>query len=167
MSERGLRPAREGQVLNGYLLDTNHCSRLLEGHPVIVERLDKLGGARVVTCVIVRGELIFMAQRSEHPVVNEARVRDFLAAIGVYLVDAAAADVYGKLKAAVIGHFGPRNKTRRRKTKIEEIGFQENDLWIAAIAKRHGLVVVSADRDFERMAEAGDLSIEKWWSPEA
>ena len=153
--------------MNGYLLDTNHCSRLIEGDPRIVERLEKLGGALVVTCVIVRGELIFMAHRSEHRVVNEARVREFLGGIGVYALDAAAADVYGKLKAAIIAHFGPRKKAQRRKTKIEEIGFQENDLWIAAIAKSHGFVVVSADSDFERIAEAEDLSIEKWWSPGA
>ena|SRR5438105_2712119 len=167
MSERGLRPERESQVLNGYLLDTNHCSRLLDGHPAVVEQLGRLGGSVVVTCVIVQGELIFMAHRSEQRAVNEARVREFLEGLRVYAVDGAVADVYGELKAAIIGHFGPRKKAQRRRIKIEEIGFQENDLWIAAIAKRYGFIVVSADSDFERMAEVGDLSVEKWWSPGA
>ena len=76
--------------------------------------------------------------------------------------DDEAADVYGQLKAAVLDRFGPREKAKRRKAKTERLGFSENDMWIAAIARRRGLTVVSADSDFQRIAEAVDLTIETW-----
>src|SRR5258708_2807180 len=130
-----------------------------------MRRLKELGDAPVVTCVIVQGELMFMAHKSEYRHANEARIRAFLRGIAVYPVDQAAADLYGKIKAAIIEHFGPSRKAQRKKTEVQAIGFQENDLWIAAIAKRHGFVVVSADTDFSRVAQVEDLLIEKWWSP--
>jgi tRNA(fMet)-specific endonuclease VapC len=47
-----------------YLLDTNHSSKLLDGHPDLIRRLEYLENAYVCTCVIVQGELRFMAERS-------------------------------------------------------------------------------------------------------
>jgi predicted nucleic acid-binding protein len=40
-----------------YLLDTNHCSYLLEKHPAITQKLVDLGETPVATCVIVRGKV--------------------------------------------------------------------------------------------------------------
>ncbi|MGD2092284.1 MAG: PIN domain-containing protein [Candidatus Aminicenantes bacterium] len=45
------------------------------------------------------------------------------------------------------------------------MGFSENDLWIAAIAKRNDLIIVSADNDFKRMKEALDILIVSWYNP--
>jgi len=149
-----------------YLLDTNHCSRLLQGHPAIINTLKELGETPIATCVIVRGELIFMAQKSERKAENLHQVHQFLNDILVYPVDDETADIYGKLKAAIIDRFGPKSKAQRRKAETTKLGFSENDLWIAAIAQRYGLIIVSADSDFERMKEVEELSIEKWWSPE-
>jgi len=42
------------------------------------------------------------------------------------------------------------------------LGFQENDLWIAAVAKRYGLTLVSADRDFSRLSPLGNIAVENW-----
>jgi len=38
--------------------------------------------------------------------------------IRVYSVDAETADIYGKLKAEIIDHFGPKAKAKRRHIKI-------------------------------------------------
>jgi tRNA(fMet)-specific endonuclease VapC len=40
-----------------YLLDTNHCSRIIFGEPEIVQQLQLHSEAGVATSVIVRGEL--------------------------------------------------------------------------------------------------------------
>lgn len=145
-----------------YLLDTNHSSHLIAGHPSIVERLAVLGDVPVATCAIVRGELVFMVHKSERKQENLRQIQAFFDEIDVFPVDDQVADIYGHLKAAIINHFGPREKAKRRKAKIENLGFSENDLWIAAVAKRHGYTVVSCDSDFERLKEIGGLEVESW-----
>jgi tRNA(fMet)-specific endonuclease VapC len=149
-----------------YLLDTNHCSRLLQGHPAIINKLQELGEAPIATCVIVRGELIFMAHKSERKAENLHQVYQLLNEILVYSIDDKTADIYGKLKATILDRFGPKDKAQRRKAETTKLGFSENDLWIAAVAKRYGLTIVSSDSDFERLKEVEELSLEKWWSPE-
>ena len=69
-------------------------------------------------------------------------------------------------KLAILDRFGPREKAKRRKTETTQLGFSENDLWIAAIARRYALTIVSADDDFERIKQVEDISVERWWSPE-
>jgi len=43
-----------------------------------------------------------------------------------------------------------------------KLGFGENDLWIAAIAKQFQLIVVSSDKDFERIREVENICLESW-----
>jgi tRNA(fMet)-specific endonuclease VapC len=148
--------------LSGYLLDTNHCSFLLKGHPSLIRKMDDLGDAPAATCVIVEGELVFMAHKSDHPSANAQRVSQFLRGIEVLPLDRDTADRYGELKAAVLERFGPREKARRKRTRLAELGFQENDLWIAAVAQRHGLTLVSADSDFARLSRLSDIAVENW-----
>lgn len=149
-----------------YLLDTNHYSRLLQGHPAMIRKLRQLRDTPVATCVIVRGELIFMAQKSEQKAENLHQVHQFLNDILVYPIDDETANIYGAIKAAILEHFGPREKAKRRKIETTQLGFSENDLWIAAIARRYALTVVSADDDFERIKQVEELSVERSWSPE-
>ena len=48
-----------------YLLDTNHCSKLMDGEPTVTQHLAALSGVLIATSVIVQGELLFMAERSD------------------------------------------------------------------------------------------------------
>ena len=148
--------------MNGYLLDTNHCSFLLKGHPSLIRKLEDLGDAPAATCVIVQGELVFMARKSDHPSANAERVGQFLRGIEVLPLDRDAADRYGELKAAVLERYGPREKVKRRRAQLRELGFQDNDLWIAALAERYELILVTSDSDFERLSHVGSFAIENW-----
>jgi tRNA(fMet)-specific endonuclease VapC len=145
-----------------YLLDTNHCSLAILGNTEVLNRLAKIGGSTIATCAIVQGELVDMAERSQRQESNLTLVRNFLRGIYIYNIDQETANVYGQLKAAVFNQFAPKEKNKRRKTKITDLGFGENDLWIAAIALQHNLTLVSADSDFQRIQEVKTLPIESW-----
>lgn len=64
-----------------YLLDTNHCSRLIFGEPIICHKVEQIGESLMATNLIVAGELIFMAQKSEYKDENFAKVTSFLSDI--------------------------------------------------------------------------------------
>ena len=145
-----------------YLLDTNHCSRVLGGDERVMRRIDEVDPASVATSVIVRGELIYMAHNSDRVAENLSVVNSFIQGIQVYHVDGAVARRYGELKATLLARFGPKERTKRRRTSTVDLGFDENDLWIAATAMRFGLIVVSSDRDFARIAGATLLAHESW-----
>lgn len=148
-----------------YLLDTNHCSRIVEGDVQVLARMRQLGTAPVSTSFITRGELLYMCHNSDRREENIARISAFLDGIHLYLVDLETIEEYARLKAALVKHFGPREKAKRRTATTRDLGFDDNDLWIAAVALRHSLTVVSADTDFTRIREVSPLSLESWWSP--
>ncbi len=71
-----------------------------------------------------------------------------------------------QLKADILERFGPQEKALRRKITISKLGFSDNDLWIASVAKRYDVTIVSADNDFQRLKDVEELSLETWWSPD-
>ncbi|NEU80180.1 type II toxin-antitoxin system VapC family toxin [Nostoc sp. UIC 10630] len=144
------------------LLDTNHCSAIILGEPNVIRRIAEVGELNIATCVIVQGELTYMMENSAKRETNLARLKEFLADIRIYSVTEDTASIYGQLKAALMRQFGPKDKSKRRKTQITDLGFDENDLWIAALALQYSFTVVSADRDFQRIIQVTALSVESW-----
>ena len=149
-----------------YLLDTNCCSKILKKDPVVIEKLEALDDTIPSICVIVRGELMFMAFNSKREKENLEMVRSFMNEFDIYPLDDETADIYGKLKTGLMKKFGPKETSKRSKTKIHDLGVDDNDLWIAAVAKQHGLTIVSEDKDFLRIAEIDStIRIENWIIP--
>lgn len=143
-----------------YLLDTTHCLDLIWGF--LDEKLNLLDRALISTSVISGGELIFGAYKSEQVDENIKEVFDFLMDIIVYEVDNETAVIYGKLKNAVLEHFGPKDRRKRRGFKLDALGIKDNDLWISAVAIQHNLILVSADSDVMRLNGIEGLRVENW-----
>lgn len=120
-----------------YLLDTNAISDLMRAEPRIevwMAGLDKADS--VVTCTIVRGEILFGIARlptGKRRTELEAAGNQFLAVIGCEPIPEKAADLYAILKL-----------TRQQRG----LSLDENDLWVAATALALGATLVSRDSDF-------------------
>jgi tRNA(fMet)-specific endonuclease VapC len=145
-----------------YLLDTNHCSALILGESAIASRIRQVRASQIAISAITEGELLYMAENSEKVIENLAVINEFLEDMSVYDVDSFTSSIYAKLKAKVMTRFAPKERSKRRKTKISDLGIGENDLWIASTAIANSLTIVSADRDFMRIKEAWDFSLETW-----
>ena len=122
-----------------FLFDTNAVSDFMDRNPMVDQHLAAVApGDRVVTSVIVRGEILYGLERLPRGTRRDALSSKAIAALSGMPcegVPPAAADHYGRLKAAA----------ERR-----GIAFDENDLWIAATALTIGAIVITRDADFYR-----------------
>jgi tRNA(fMet)-specific endonuclease VapC len=125
-----------------YLLDTNVAIRLLNQEIAITSR--RGSDLEMFLSLVVVGELLFGAKLSSQPALNRARIDGLSELCPVVPQDLATADHYGSLKADL----------RRKGRPIPD-----NDIWIAACALRHGLILATNDQHFDQVE---DLKIESW-----
>ncbi len=120
-----------------YLLDTNAVSDLMRAAPGIETWIAGLDdGDRVVTCTIVRGELLFgigKLPEGRRRAELEETGHQFLASLLCEPVPERAGDFYAVIKRARQQH---------------GLSLDENDLWIAATALSLDATLVSRDGDF-------------------
>lgn len=132
-----------------YLLDTNAISDLMRSAPRIENFMAGLSQAdRVVTCTIVRGEILFGIARvppGRRRTELEEAGRQFLTAVRCEPVPEHAGDFYAAVKLA---------RQQRGLT------LDENDLWVAATALALGATLVSRDRDFGRIDGLAVVALE-------
>ena len=102
-----------------------------------------------------------MVEKSTRKTENEKNVNDFLNNIDVLPIDEDTACTYGKMKNSIVQKYGP--KKERAHISMEKLGISDNDLWIASVALKNNLTVVSRDGGFFRIKEANsDLKYETW-----
>ena len=123
-----------------YLLDTNAISDLMRENPQITARLRASSGSdRVVTSVIVRGEILHGLLRmpaGKRKDLLQVKAVALFASIPCEAVPEPAATHYAQIKAA---------------QQAMGLSLDENDLWIAASASTIGCTVVSKDADLHRV----------------
>lgn len=128
-----------------YLLDTNAISDLMRAAPQVESWMAGLDSRdRIVTCAIVRGEILFGISRlpeGRRRAELEQTGHQFLTAFHCEPVPERAGDFYAAIKLA-----------RQRRG----LALDENDLWVAATALALDAALVSRDRDF---AQIDDLSV--------
>lgn len=145
-----------------YLLDTNHCSYIINGNAQVINALNNRESSSIGISIITYAELLYMTEKSEKSGQNRVAIEAFLTHVDLYFIDEETAVIYSKIKAALFDRFGPKDKNKRRRTRMSDLGFTDHDLWIAATAMQHGLTLVSADSDFQRINQVQPFSWVSW-----
>ncbi len=129
-----------------YLIDTNHASAFMGNKQPITERITELakGGVRFNLSVTIVGELYYAVYASSHQQRNMTNLNHLLNRIVVLHFDSIAAEEYGRIKAELKAKGRPIPGT---------------DAQIAAVARIHNLVVLSADR---HLGFVDNLQVENW-----
>src|SRR5689334_9401733 len=102
MPGTGLCNPFKGQVLSMYLLDTNHCSGILQADRQVTARAREVGNDQLSIAFVVAGELRYMAENSDRPTENRLRIDTLIGDFGLYYVDDQTIDEYARLKAALV-----------------------------------------------------------------
>lgn len=125
-----------------YLLDTNIAIPLMAGDQGVADQLATADA--VFMCCVVLGELYFGAHKSARARENLDRVERLAAASTVLSCDAETARVYGRIK----------DQLRAKGRPIPE-----NDIWLAAVAVQHTLILVTRD---DHYAHVEQLNTTRW-----
>jgi len=125
-----------------FLLDTNIVIALLQGDATVLSNLDQ--APEVFIPAVALGELFFGAAKSGRPSENTDKVERFATGRAIVSCDLDVAREYGRLKQ----HLKQKGRP-----------LPENDIWIAAMARHHGMVLVTRDRHFQDVA---DLRTSDW-----
>ncbi len=165
--------------MRGYLLDTCivclwHETNRPE-YPRIGSRIRALpSGAPLRISVITLGEIEYghrcVSSSDSEP---QAQFKKFVHEKFPVVLDIKPSTVkyYGELRAEVFKKFAPAESRRKglRPEQLvdpassQELGIQENDLWIAALAYEHNLVLVTHDKMIRvRDVASGMVDFEDW-----
>ena len=125
-----------------YLLDTNIVIGMLTGDTAIEEKMQN--GNNLFLASPTVGELYYGAQKSNKVAENFHRVNVFVEEHIFLPCDLETAQWYGIIK----------EQLRRKGRPIPN-----NDIWIAAIAMQHDLILVTRDAHFD---EVESLQTEYW-----
>jgi len=129
-----------------YLFDTDHAVALPRNHPAIHSKIDVLPNeVDLYTSVITAAELFYGAYGAKDAARRVEEVKRFLADVEILGLDLEGSEIYGTLKA-------------RLRAQGQLIA--DNDLYIASIALRHDLILLTGNvRHYERVP---GLRLETW-----
>jgi tRNA(fMet)-specific endonuclease VapC len=129
-----------------YLLDSDVFSLMVSGRDEpINQRMGKLTAGQATLSVITTGEFFYGVAHQAISALRNERAQRLIDFLGVMPLDADVAQTYGSIRAVL-------------RAKGTPIG--PNDLWLAAQAKTHGLIMVTRNgREFKRVK---GLKVEGW-----
>jgi tRNA(fMet)-specific endonuclease VapC len=116
------------------ILDTNTLSALAEGDEKLLPVL--LPHSRHHIPVIVSGEYRYGLKRSRERAVREQWLDELEACSDILEVDTETSRYYAQVREELRGIGKP---------------IPENDVWIAALSRQHGLEIVTRDSHFEHV----------------
>ncbi|HON80454.1 MAG TPA: type II toxin-antitoxin system VapC family toxin [Spirochaetota bacterium] len=129
-----------------YYLDTNICVYFLKGlHQSIVENIKKINPGNIKIPSIVKAELLYGAQKSQHKTKNLTNINRFLEPFDIIPFDDDCAITYSKIRASM-------------ELKGTIIG--PNDYIIAAtVVAKNGILVTNNTKEFQKVK---NLKTENW-----
>jgi tRNA(fMet)-specific endonuclease VapC len=132
-----------------YLLDTNHCSYIQQKRPELLNHLRSLPpDAVIMTSVVTQGELLagiaLIKDDARKAKLKQVYTEIMTILADILVIDSQVAQAYAEIFADL----------RRNGTPIPT-----NDLWIAAIAKAHNLILTTNDEHFQHV---NGLQTEDW-----
>jgi len=132
-----------------YLLDTNHLGEAIGRVSLVRDRIQqkRRHGHRFVVCPHVLCELEAGIQDSEHEAEMRRQLRLVRAIARLWPIDEQATRDYGSIFLEL---------TRRGRQ------LSQTDIVLAALARRHRMILLTTDRDFEALP---DLQLEDWTLP--
>lgn len=119
-----------------YLVDTTWIIDYLRGHQDTIQRLQAYRAEGLAVAIVSLAELYEGVFRSRSPADNETILKYFLTGVTVLSIDEEVCIIFG-----------------REMARLRQAGMAvgDMDVLIAATAIRHGLTLLTADRDFERV----------------
>lgn len=117
-----------------YLLDSNIIIDVFRGEAKTVERISLT--QKLFVPVVVIGELYYGAYKSNQITRRIAEVKQLEELVTILNVTPVTSQLYGEIKQRLYAKGKP---------------IPENDIWIAAIAIEHGLVLITRDKHFEEV----------------
>jgi predicted nucleic acid-binding protein len=154
-------------MINDYLADTNFASCLFvtsrQEHPkakAFSEKVSAAGG-RIYLSRIAIGEVEFgLALKPSISPTTKQQMKEGIRTFQVKEIAKHTTPIYGQIRAALYDKKCPRDIKNRVKVHLRpecftapamtptayELGIQENDLWMAAIAVRYNMGLISEDR---------------------
>jgi tRNA(fMet)-specific endonuclease VapC len=128
--------------MSGKLLDTNAVIALQRSEPLLLGLLKP--GEDWLIPSIVMGELYYGAFNSDRAQENKDVLRALSQDVTILPCDGDTSELYGDI---------------RHTLKMKGRPIPDNDIWIAALARQHGLPLVTRDSHFN---EVDQLTLESW-----
>jgi len=129
-----------------YMLDTDTCSYIIRERPIgVLEHFRKLAMEQICISTVTYAELLYGVERSSSKRINRPIIDDFVQHLDVIDWDNAAAEQYGKIRAAL-------------EARGQPIGAM--DMMIAAHAKSIKAVLVTNNQ--KHFARIKGLKVENW-----
>lgn len=125
-----------------YLLDTNAIIARIAGEGTVIAFLQRAD--EIFIPVVALGEMYFGAEKSSRVTENVAAIDRFMAGRAILVCNDATARWYGRIM----------HQLQQKGRPIPQ-----NDIWIAALAMQHNLVLLTRDQHFQHV---DDLRHEAW-----
>jgi len=149
-----------------YLLDTSVASAAWDedhsAHAEVQKRLADLDRRHIYVSVISIAEVEYGLKTAPNiDKERQVKVRNAMGQYDLYYIDKHTAAAYSDLRAALFLKYSPKDKRAKRLSQIQErtsedeLGIQENDLWIASVALQHNFVLATRDK-MARILEVGE-----------